>query len=211
MTKAVIFDMDGVLVDSETWFLAQLADFIRSHGIEPDPKDLHALGGASMDDENRYLSKTLSVSEDEAQKLKQAWFNEHPWNYAPLLKPGVHEFLKLIHDCGYKCAVASSSPMASIQQMISQCGLEGQFDVVVSGEQFTRTKPDPEIYNYTVSALGVPASSVIVIEDSPIGIRAARAAGLYTVGLYDPNTDFDISQADLQIQTFSDLDEMIQA
>lgn len=205
MTKAVIFDMDGTLVSSETWWIQSLARLITSHGGSVPADIIQRLGGCSSEEETDFVAQQLGMDWEEAEALRTAWHEAHPIDYGPLLKPGAREFIQRVRGRGCRTAVASSSPLKAIEQMVRQCHLEGLFDVLVSGDQFVRTKPDPEIYNYTVKRLDTAPEDVLVIEDSPRGIQAAKAARLACIGLHDPETDFDTSLADCTIEDFASL------
>lgn len=101
-------------------------------------------------------------------------------------------------------AIASSSPMRFIEQMIRECGLENMFDVVVSGHDLPKTKPDPAIYRLALEKLGVPAADAAAVEDSFYGVQAAKGAGLYVFGFRDPFSNLSLVEADTTV------DELLQ-
>lgn len=205
MTKAVIFDMDGVLVRSETWWLKSLADLVTFYGGHVPDDMIHELGGCSMEEECEFVAEQLQIPRQQAEKLRRQWHKDHPIDYRPLLNEKVIPFINDLKARNIKTAIASSSPFSAICQMTKECDLEHSFDLVVSGEQFVQSKPNPEIYLYTVAQLHVPPEEVMVIEDSPRGIQAAKAAHLACIALYDPETDFDTSQADATVDSFSSI------
>lgn len=148
MTKAIIFDMDGVLVDTESWFQTQFRDMLKACGTEVSQEELRVLTGCSMEQEDAFIQEKLGVDAYTAARTKDTWLQTHPVNYAAQARPGLKETLECLKEAGFKVAIASSSPMRFIRQMIQECGLEGLFDAVVSGHDLPRTKPDPP---FTVS------------------------------------------------------------
>lgn len=200
MTKAVIFDMDGVLVDTESWFQQTFLDMLKAHGVLATQEELLVLTGCSMKQENAFFAKKLGITPQEAASLKADWIASHPVDYAPLAREGLKETLQALKEAGLKVAVASSSPMKAIEQMIDQCGLQGFFDAVVSGDELPATKPDPAIYRLTLRKLGVESASARAVEDSLYGVESAKGAGLYVYGFHDPFSNLDLVKADTVIE-----------
>lgn len=182
--KAVIFDMDGVIVDSEICYKEEMRAFAAHLGIEVGEDELNAQVGASYQDFVRLIADWFSrsgtsCSPEEGLADFRTWAaGNPPFDYATLLNPGVRETLEELRARGVRTALASSSPMESIEEVLSACDLAGLFEVVVSGEQFRQSKPNPEIYLHTLDLLGLPARACCCVEDSVPGITAGLAAGL---------------------------------
>lgn len=208
--KAVIFDMDGVLIDSEITYIRLWQKFLAEQGVSASIGDLRVLAGCSRDVENEFLSGILHRSIEEVEEMKLSFYSRHPINYKSIQKPFTKELLSYLKEKDITIALASSSPLDNIEEVLRQCDLTDFFSIIVSGEQFERTKPDPQIYEYTVQQLGVSKEEIIVVEDSEYGIQAASAAGLYVFALLDPILQFDVSKASVAIQSLQEVIHMIE-
>jgi HAD superfamily hydrolase (TIGR01509 family) len=202
MIRAVLFDMDGVLVDSEPLH------------IEAGRKTLDSLGVSISDVEFRsYMGRTSKIMlTDVIRKYRlnitvQSIYPMHQQNLMRLYNekvepiPGISE---LIADCRkreYKMAVASSSDRVLIQTVLDKFHWTGYFEAVVSGEETERAKPFPDIFLEAARRLNADPSSCAVIEDSTAGVLAAKAAGMVCIGFNSPNSPGqNLSRADLIIQ-----------
>ncbi len=209
--KAVIFDMDGVIVDTEKFYFDELAHLSDDLGLGITLEERKNQVGMSHQAFQRSLVKWMErggrgrMSGDEAEAIYNAWAATRPHPYADLLNPGVVETVAALHEMGARVALASSSPMANILQVLDACGLAGRFDPIVSGEQFHESKPDPEIYLHTLDLLGLPASACCCLEDSAYGIAAGRAAGLFVVAKREERFGFSQDEANAIIDTVPDL------
>lgn len=209
--SAVIFDMDGVLVDTEAFYKEETRAFAAHLGLEVSEEELNAQVGASHQDFLRMLvdwhaRAGQAVSPGEGLRRYLDWRRGNPpIDYRSLLNPGVRETLDELHRRGVRTALASSSPMASIRTVLAACGLTGLFEAVVSGEQFRQSKPDPEIYLHTLEVLGLPARACCCVEDSVPGITAGKAAGLTVFAKREERFGFSQEAADRIIDQIPDL------
>lgn len=208
--KAVIFDMDGVLVDSEITYIRLWQTFLAENGVSVSIADLRFLAGSSREIENQFLSKMLHLSVREVEKKKKDFYQKHPINYKNIQKPFSRQLLSFLKEKEIKIALASSSPMENIEEVLLQCDIYDFFSFLVSGEQFEKTKPDPQIYEYTVQQLGLEKEEILVIEDSEYGISSATSAGLTVIALLDPILQFNVSKATYQIKTLKDAINIIE-
>ena len=209
--KAVIFDMDGVLVDSEMYYIDLFRDLVRRHGGEPDEEILFQIPGASSR-KTWELMVSLWPEPITRESLRTLFHNTYPVVRAPygkILFPGVRETLHALKDSGLRLALASSTAMDHIQIMLDETGLRDCFEVVVSGHQFKESKPDPQIYLYTIDQLGLTADDCIAVEDSTYGIQAGKNAGLRVIARRDDRFRFDQSLADYSIDDIRELPELI--
>lgn len=193
--KAVLFDMDGVLIDSEPFYMREFVRFMKTQGIEVTEQDLKKIPGSS--DEFEILSSFFpnEISSDELYERFLNQFVMEPIAFDEIINPYVKTILKKLQNQEIKIALVSSSSMKSIQRMLKENDLENYFDVIVSGEQFQQSKPNPEIYEYTLKQLDVRAEDAIVVEDSTYGIEAAKAAGIEVIAKFDNRYNFDQSNA----------------
>ena len=208
---AVIFDMDGVLVDTEWAYKQELVAFSEDMGFGLTDAELNALVGTSSKVFENSLVEWYgrigcSYDVDTARDAYRAWSNTHvPLDFASLLNPGVRETLDDLHARGVRTALASSSPMRDIEAVLAACKLEGAFETVVSGEQFHESKPNPEIYLHSLDLLGLPADVCCCVEDSVPGITAGKAAGLTVFAKREERFGFSQDAADVVIDQIPDL------
>lgn len=204
--KAIIFDMDGVLVDTENAYLNMFRDFLRAHGKSVREDILLKIVGADSKKTWKYMGKLWG--EEDTEKIRQLFHSEYPdgtLDYREYLFPGVPQMLRTLKQKNYLLALASSSKKKDIRRMLKENELGTYFTVVVSGEEYKESKPDPEIYNDVKKQLGLNSEECLVVEDSTYGIRAAKAAGLEVIAVDDPRFSFDQSEADGWIKKVTDL------
>lgn len=210
--KAVIFDMDGVLIDSEPVYIEMFRTFLQKHGCRIDERLVNTLAGASAGETWRIMAR-LWYEEIDPEELHRQFRREYPdfqIDYRAVVNPGVRELLQWLKEKGVTAALASSSSEQSIQRMLQETGFGPYFSFYVSGKQFRESKPDPEIYLYTLSRLGLPAEDCLVVEDSVYGIQAAKAAGLTVAAVRDRRFSFDQSAADYLIDRTADLENILE-
>lgn len=208
--QAVIFDMDGVIVDSERFYYDQLDEMYSAEGIFVPREELCRAVGASYKDFKSNLVRWFAMggvdlSPEEAEARYDAWAAVHPADYAALLNPGVRETVAELKGLGVRVALASSSPMDNIMHVLEVCGLSDAFEHVASGEQFLESKPNPEIYLHTLGLLGLPATSCCCVEDSVPGIAAGKAAGLTVIAKREDRFGFSQELADAVVDSIADI------
>ena len=208
--QAVIFDMDGVIVDSERFYYDQLDEMYSAEGIFVPREELCRAVGASYKDFKSNLVRWFAMggvdlSPEEAEARYDAWAAVHPADYAALLNPGVRETVAELKGLGVRVALASSSPMDNIMHVLEVCDLSDAFEHVTSGEQFLESKPNPEIYLHTLDLLGLPATSCCCVEDSVPGIAAGKAAGLTVIAKREDRFGFSQELADAVVDSISDI------
>lgn len=207
---AVIFDMDGVIVDTEKFYLDTLAKLFEAEGIEVPFEDLCVTVGASYKDFKRNLVRWFELggehlTEEEALARYNVWEERNQPDFAALLNHGVVETIAELKRRGVRVALASSSPMSNILLVLEVCGLSDAFELVTSGEQFHESKPNPEIYLHTLENLGLPAGDCCCVEDSVLGITAGKAAGLTVFAKREDRFGFTQDAADRIIDAIPDL------
>ncbi|WP_295754023.1 HAD family phosphatase [uncultured Holdemanella sp.] len=205
--KAIIFDMDGVLINSEVKYQELFMQFFKERGVFVEKEELLFLVGSSRKMEDAFIANRLNVSVERAKCLKETFFENQNVDYLKIRMPYVMELLEYLKNKDVTMALASSSPMENIVDVLKQCEIETYFKYIVSGENFKRTKPDPEIYEYTSKQLGVSKDEIWVVEDSEYGIEAAKNAGLKVIGLYNRELYQDLTDANLIISSLKQIME----
>jgi len=202
--KALVFDFDGLIVDTEVPIFRAWQRIYREHGQElPLDQWLKIIGTASgpFDPVIDLAKKTgAKLDEQELKGLEVLYYQEA--TALQQLLPGVIDYLVAARQLGLKTAVASSSTRKWVMDHLNRFGIGGRFDAIICREDVKRTKPDPDLYLTALQRLGVQPAEAIAFEDSSNGIHAARAAGLFTVVV--PNlltVALDLSEADLRLLT----------
>lgn len=216
--QAIIFDMDGVIVDTEFLDYNVQREFIlRENGADSldNARDYSELVGRSYDDLYRTMQTFINQSYSlEVLKQKFLAFNEEKYqtlDYMALFRTDILAILKEAKEQNRLLAVASSSEYAHILEVLSACGIVDYFDVIYSGEFVEKSKPNPEIYRNTLEKLGVLPEQAIAIEDSGHGIQAAKGAGIKTIAYKETRMSIDQSEADYMGETMGEIKEIIAA
>lgn len=209
--KAVIFDMDGVLVDTESFYIKQLQAFSDAYDLHVSYEELVEQVGASHDHFQKMLQSwfvrngVTDYDQYEAEQVFEKWAVCMPRHYDELMFDGVDETLQALNDAGIKVALASSTPMKFITLALKECGITGQFINIVSGEQFSESKPNPEIYLHSVEALGLTPEECCCVEDSEVGIEAGKAAGLTVIARRELRFKLNQDKADYMVDTIPEI------
>jgi HAD superfamily hydrolase (TIGR01509 family) len=212
MIKAVLFDMDGILYDSECWYLEGTIDQLRQFGYTGTDEAVYQTIGLDMERNYDLLEKLLDykVPRDTIIKSNEKYFNVlHPLVYRSIMFPGLDEELRKIRAMGIRTAVCSASPMDIIENSLVAMGIRDLFDFIETVENVKRPKPAGDIYELAARELGVDKADCIVYEDSTLGIEAGKRAGIFTVAREDKRYNQDQSHADLIVKDIQELTEWI--
>ena len=202
--KAVIFDMDGVIIDSEPFW--QKAEF-----------EVFSSLGVTLNTEFTNRTKTMTTVE-----VTKFWYEKFPWESKSLEEVeemvvsrvmhlveqdgseinGIESFIKKLKDNGFKIGLATNSPYKIIPVVLEKAGIAEYFDIIFSAEFVPLGKPDPAIYLMTSKELGIKPENCIVIEDSYSGMMAAKMAGMKVVAFTNGNEDLNLSLADYTMESF---------
>ena len=176
---AVIFDMDGVIFDSEAKVQECWEEIAEKYGMKDIQKTCRMCLGSNARVVEQIFKQQYGEDFDYARFSKKAasLFQERYGQGKLPKKPGILELLQYLKEHGIKTAVASSTNAQAVRQELEEGGLLSYFDVVVGGDMVTKSKPDPEIFLEACKKLDVSPENVYIIEDSYNGIRAAHRAG----------------------------------
>ena len=206
---AVVFDMDGVLVDTEHLWDEVREELTGEWGGRYTPEAQEAMMGMSSHEWSRYLHETVGLREspetinaEVVRRMLARYEIELP------VVPGAGEAVRRLADDGYRLAVASSSNRELIDAVLRRLELAALFEATVSSEEVGRGKPAPDVYLEAARRLDVPASRCAAVEDSASGIRAAREAGMRVIAYpnrhYPPAADV-LASADVVIDSLDAL------
>lgn len=179
--EGIVFDMDGVLVESEIAWHDIHKGVLARYGFELDDGSYRRLYGASDEVENEVLGAIMGVGPAEAGRRKRAYVAENPIDYAAIVMPGAPQALEDLRGRGLRLALASSSLAPDVNTMLDQTGLRPCFDAVVTGSDCERAKPDPAIYLEACARLGTAPDRLLAVDDSAYGVEAASRAGMKVV------------------------------
>ncbi len=183
----VVFDMDGVIFDTETVCLKVWESLAEEFGFERCDEVFPMCIGCNRLHTIQILKDTQKSGFLPEAFLKRASKRMHEvvTKEGMPVKPGVEEILIWLKEIGAKTAIASSTQSAVVEAELKMAGLYQYFDVVVGGDMVTKSKPEPDIYLYACKKLGISAKESFAIEDSHNGIRSAAAAGMRTLMVPD--------------------------
>jgi HAD superfamily hydrolase (TIGR01509 family) len=208
MIQAIVFDLDGVLIDSEPVWEEVRRDYVDRHGGQWQPDSQARLMGMSTSEWARYLSEELGVGKDPIEvadeviaEMRQRYEVDLP------LMPGAVDAVYQLGD-GYRRALASSSPRSLIDRVLETADLTRALEVTLSTEEVARGKPEPDVYLAIADRLRVAPQLCVAIEDSSNGLRSASAAGMAVIAIphpaYPPQPDA-LALADLTLDSLTEL------
>ena len=209
MIQTVIFDMDGVIVDTEPVHRYAYYKQFEELNIEVTEAMYTSFTGFSTRNTFQTLKEQFQLThevEDLIQR-KRSIFNDAFDTKADLeLLEGVRTLIEDLHQNGIQLILASSASKVTIDRVFNRFGLHDFFTHIVSGEDFPKSKPHPAIFEHAASLSIAPKENCIVIEDSTNGVKAAKSAGIYCVGyISEHSKDQHLDEADLVINHFKEL------
>lgn len=209
MLKAIIFDMDGVIIDSEPQHARAALRVFSRYGIDVD-EEYHAeyIGSSTKKMAEETIAKFhLSVTTEELlaelNNEKKVLLKEEGYQ----LLPGIIDLIKSLHRTGLRLAIASSSSPAEIEHVVKTLSIKKYFDKLISSSHVSNPKPAPDTFQLALKELGVNPKETMVVEDSCNGCLAAKAAGIPCIGYINPHSGKqDLSSADVLLESFETID-----
>lgn len=208
MVRAVLFDMDGVLVDTEWFYNRRRCAYLEEHGFAFD--EIPDLSGSNEAAIWEFFVPDDPVRREELRLGYRDYQKAHPVPYGELLNQDTKPVMEELHGRGVLQAIASSSYRSLINELVEIADVANVLDYTVSGHECSAFKPDPEIYLRAMGQLGVEPGECLVIEDSPLGIEAGKRSGARVLALKPhEGVHLDQSGADMVIDSLWDiLDEL---
>lgn len=213
--EALIFDMDGVIVDSEPYNMMRVLEYARSIRPEITREQMYQVVGRTKEDVWTRIAGVIGQGkgwEETRQDYEANWKPWHPYpvRYKDIFRPEVIRILKQAKAEGVRTAVASATAYDKVKEILTEVGVTPYLDLIVSGESCKRSKPDPDIYLKTAKLLGVEPKDCVAVEDSTVGITAAHRAGIKVIALKDDRFDFDRNLADAEIDDLGEFEACFQ-
>ncbi|MBI4717378.1 MAG: HAD family phosphatase [Planctomycetes bacterium] len=201
----VIFDMDGVLVDSAEAHLRSWRQLAAEHGGSVTDQQFAATFGQQNSDIVPLLFGPVSPERLAAlADRKEAIYRELVRDEPPVVA-GAVELIRALDAAGAALAVGSSGPLANIELILRGMGVRSLIRHIVSGDDVTRGKPDPQVFRLACERLGLPPGACVVIEDAPVGVQAAHGAGAKAVAVLMHHPASAFPRADLVVPRLADL------
>ncbi|WWR16586.1 HAD family phosphatase [Lachnospiraceae bacterium JLR.KK008] len=210
--RAVIFDMDGVLIDSELYYLQQTHREIVKKYPWISEEDLYPTVGMDSERTRIRMHRLARREPDDVgfdRELEEIYRLGENLHFPDVLYPEVPEVLRELGVRGLKIALASSSSKKAIGRMLRECALTEHFSFVISGDEFQESKPNPQIYLTAMKALDCQPQECLIVEDSSYGVQAGVAAGAEVAARLDDRFPFDQSQATYFIHSLRELPEIV--
>lgn len=204
MPQAVLWDLDGTLVDSADYHFESWVDALAAEGRALTREQFHASFGQRND---RILAAWLGRDAPQELALRIAEAKERAYRQMvrdrgldPL--PGAERWVTTLHAEGWKQAIASSAPRANVEVVVEVLGWRSYFDAIVASEDVRIGKPDPEVFTTAAARVAVPPAQCIVVEDAGVGVEAAHRGGMRSIGI-GPNAA--AAQPDLAVPSLEAL------
>lgn len=208
MIQAFIFDMDGVIIDSEPLHFEVDIQVMNDFGASITHEKLEQYVGMTNPEMWASIKEEYQLTQSVSEIIEYQLSNKIRILTSREMEPidGIRELLEALKANGIPAAIASSSPPVFIESVLRKFGLLNHFDVVVSGEEVEKGKPAPDVYLKAAELLGVEPRHCMVLEDARHGVAAAKAAGMTCIGFINPNSgNQDLSQADHIVKSVSEV------
>jgi HAD superfamily hydrolase (TIGR01509 family) len=205
VSRAVLWDMDGTLIDSADFHWISWRDTLAAEGIAITHEQFLSSFGQRNDSILPQWLGSAATPEGIARigNAKEILYRQLVHRYGISALPGVADWLHRLHNQGWLQAVASAAPRANIDAILESLSATHIFQAIVSAEDVHRGKPDPEVYLVAASRVGVPPERCIVVEDAVAGVDGARRAGMRSIGV---SRTADRLSADVVVQSLDALD-----
>lgn len=210
--RAFIFDMDGVIIDSEHIHAITKVQVLRFFGVDVEEKSLHLedyVGRSAKSFFGDAIVRFPELGDDwrVLARKKHELYVDFLRN-SPDLKPidGIVELLAELKKRGYRIGLGSSSVMENIRLVLTRFGIMDYFDAIAAGSEVENAKPAPDVYLLAAQRLGIAPACCTVVEDATAGVMAAKAAGMRCIAIRNPNSGKqDLSRADLIIDRYEEI------
>lgn len=204
---AVVFDMDGVLIDSNPYHKIALKQFCNKYGFNLSEEELRnrIYGRTNKEWISSLFGETLTSQALEAYAWEKEELYRELYKHDVKAVNGLLPFLQALKDAGVRMAIGTSAPKGNVDFTLNAIKAWPFFEVILDESHVTKGKPNPEIYLKCAAALGMAPDQCVVFEDSISGLAAARASGAKVVGIETTHTKEEMTDSDLVIKDFSEI------
>lgn len=204
---AVIFDMDGVLIDSVRFHWQAMNQVLAKYNIHIDDSQLRNYVGQSVTHQLHQIGEKFQASLDIDQIIKELKPIKEELQKGIQPKEGVEQLIKLLHENSVPIAIGTSSTTEDTKRKLNDAGIFHNFETLVTHDDVVKHKPDPTVYLMAAEKLHIQPSKCIVIEDAPSGIEAAKRAGMKCIAVTASyTTDDDLRAADAVVHSLLEVD-----
>lgn len=212
--KAVLFDLDGVIADTMGMHYEAYRQAFAKYGVQVTPLEIYELEGMPSREVGKALVKRKGSHLTDEQVLKAVEDKREIYRSLAAKDaktfPGVPETLKMLRENGIKLALVTGSNLKTVTKVLKKIGLDEAFDVVISGDDTPRGKPHPDPYQKGMERLGIPPANSVVVENAPLGLESAKAAGVgFVIGVTTTLPAEYLRSADDIMPSFADLEECL--
>lgn len=208
--RTVIFDMDGVLIDSEPVNIAMLQNYGEESGMNlPLALILDHVGAPGHIFWKEVEKHNPNIAWEQAMQGYRTYKSVQKISYREILFPNVTGILEHLKNVGWKLGLATSTYRETTDKILKECGIQRFFSEVVCGDEVEKGKPEPDIFLCTAKKLASAPKECIVIEDSYRGVLAAKRAGMYVIGKSDNRFRQDISAADIIVKSLTEAENVL--
>ena len=203
--NTIIFDFDGVIVDSERLKFKDLKNLLKKRGLNLSDSFFKEMIGKKT---KYFLINKFGdkLTNKQIEKIV-AERNKYAHNYKPI--PGVKSFIDYLKKNKFKLGLATGSRKNVVNKNINNLGIKNKFSFKVTGEEFKHSKPSPEVYKKAIRKSKDPANKIAVIEDSVAGVKSAKRAGLYCIAITTNQNKKELKGADLIVNSFKEIKKII--
>ncbi len=215
MKKAILFDLDGVLFNTEHFDQLVNTNFVKENNLKTNPKIFRAWVGSNPAlptwEEKIFPYICEEDDRDTFQERLHAYRAEKRalWDFSEMIFPESKGVVKSLKERGLLLACCSSSAPEYIDKALKQGEIKEYFDLIVSGRNFTNSKPAPDIYLYAMNYFKVTSDECLVIEDSPYGIKAGKNANITVLARRDKEFGMDQTEADYIIEDLNEIEKYL--
>lgn len=211
MIKALVFDMDGVIIDSEPIHIDLTVQVLRDVGAEPHPDEIYEFIGVRNEEMWTTLISRHGIKESVGQLLERQKAYKIERFFDSRLEPidGIPDLIQKACSLGMKIALATSSPRYFAEHVLKNVGILSYFDALVTADDISHSKPDPEIYLKAARALNLEPGMCVAIEDAYLGIQSARGAGMKCIAFKNPHSgEQDTTYANFVVSSIREIELM---
>ncbi len=208
MKNHIIFDMDGVIIDSEPEYQKRIKKFMARNGFFISDELCIKTCGSNRKDTYELFRKYVpgfNMSYEKYYEGRNQVNIDYPLDLKAIVNEDIYPLMEKLKANGFHIGMASSSPRDKVLQNLDTLGLTDYFEIIVSGLDFKHSKPDPEIYFYTMEKMGVKPEDCYVVEDSTFGLQAAERAGAVVICKRDDRLGYDQSGANYYIDRLAEI------